>query len=63
MVAQERAVARKKISDRNSIFVWTAVAALLAGGVIFGLGKTWQVVRGWREDISRDKPAWERNIQ
>jgi hypothetical protein len=36
---------------------------VLAGGVIVGLGKTWQVVRGWRQDIGRDKAAWERTTQ
>jgi hypothetical protein len=60
---QERAVARKKASERSSTIIWIGVAVVLAGGVIVGLGKTWQVVRGWRQDIGRDKAAWERTTQ
>ena len=40
--------------------MWTGVAALLAAGVVIGLGKTCQAVSGWREDVGREKAPWER---
>jgi hypothetical protein len=34
-------------------------AVLLGGGVLIGIAKTGQTVRRWREDLNRDKSAWE----
>jgi hypothetical protein len=59
-VAKQRAVARKKESERQTKILGGITAAILGVGMMAGVGKMWRDLQRWQIDQLREKPAWER---